>query len=237
MSSALNMEEVKVKVAVVGDAKVGKSSLISSYLFGTFSEEYEETIGVDFFSKSAFLEALMVRMQIWDLSGHERFRELIPSYIRDAQAVIVAYDVSNRDSFTHTTQWVKIVRDATTPKAIVLVGTKTDSTSGRTVSAFEGESKAKELGCLFVEATPTNARSVTRVFLSVAEAVQDEHRKSNALLQAQPTSEHWIEIPLNHPTAATLAHSRGSEDNDCVSQLIHAFRAALKSIAAALRLA
>lgn len=232
--AAVNMEECKVKVAFVGDAKVGKSSIISSFLFGSSSAEYEETIGVDFFSKNVFLEKLMVRMQIWDLSGHERFRELIPSYIRDAQALVVVYDVSNRESFTRTTAWVKVIKEAAVPKVIVLVGSKTD-TESRTVSAFEGEAKAKELGCVFVEATTTSARSITRVFLSIAEAIEEDRSKT---VTAQPAAgDQWIDIPLDQPSGVRgtmVTTTVASNDESCLTLVYHTIHRTIKSITGAL---
>jgi len=73
----------KHKVVFVGDSGVGKTSIIHYFIHGTFIDRYKTTIGIDFKSKTLYLSDSTVRLQIWDSAGQERFRSLIPSYIRD----------------------------------------------------------------------------------------------------------------------------------------------------------
>lgn len=73
----------KHKVVFVGDSGVGKTSIIHHFIHGTFVDRYKTTIGIDFKSKTLYLSDSTVRLQIWDSAGQERFRSLIPSYIRD----------------------------------------------------------------------------------------------------------------------------------------------------------
>ena len=70
----------------------------------------QATIGIDFLSKTMYLEDRTVRLQLWDTAGQERFRSLIPSYIRDSSVAVVVYDVTNQTSFANTVRWVKDVR-------------------------------------------------------------------------------------------------------------------------------
>ncbi|KAB0371403.1 hypothetical protein FD755_017812 [Muntiacus reevesi] len=112
----------------------------------------QATIGIDFLSKTMYLEDRTVRLQLWDTAGQERFRSLIPSYIRDSTVAVVVYDITNVNSFQQTTKWIDDVRtERGSDVIIMLVGNKTDLADKRQVSIEEGERKAKELNVMFIE--------------------------------------------------------------------------------------
>lgn len=75
---------------------VGKTSLISRFMYDTFDTTYSATIGIDFLSKTVYLDERAIRLQLWDTAGQERFRSLIPSYIRDCAAAIILYDITSK---------------------------------------------------------------------------------------------------------------------------------------------
>jgi len=81
---------------------VGKTSIITRLMYDNFDRHYQATIGIDFLSKTMYLEDRMARLQLWYRAGQERFRSLILSYIRDSSVSVVVYDVSNRASFLNT---------------------------------------------------------------------------------------------------------------------------------------
>ena len=80
----------------IGDQSVGKTSIISRFMYDQFDNHYASTIGIDFVSKSVPVDNGTVRLQLWDTAGQERFRSLIPSYIRDSQVAVVVFDITNR---------------------------------------------------------------------------------------------------------------------------------------------
>src|SRR3569832_2011329 len=100
----------KYKLVFLGDQSVGKTSIITRFMYDNFARHYQATIGIDFLSNTMYLEDRSVRLQLWDTAGQERFRSLIPSYIRDSSVAVVVYDVSNRTSFLNTGRWVEEVR-------------------------------------------------------------------------------------------------------------------------------
>merc|ERR1712050_357586 len=100
----------KYKVVFLGKQSVGKTSLITRFMYDTFDNTYQATIGIDFLSKTMYLEDRVIRLQLWDTAGQERFRSLIPSYIRDSSVAIVVYDTTNRVSFENTNKWMEEVR-------------------------------------------------------------------------------------------------------------------------------
>eukprot|EP00808_Paulinella_micropora_P004951 g2498.t1 len=84
----------KYKLVFLGDEAVGKTSIITRFMYDTFDNSYKVTIGIDFVSKTMYLEDRIVRLQLWDTAGQERFRSLIPSYIRDSSIAIICYDIT-----------------------------------------------------------------------------------------------------------------------------------------------
>lgn len=162
----------KYKLVFLGDQSVGKTSIITRFMYDKFDNNYQATIGIDFLSKTMYLEDRTVRLQLWDTAGQERFRSLIPSYIRDSSVAVVVYDVINRTSFLSTSKWIEDVRNERGNDVIlVLVGNKTDQADKRQVSVEEGEAKAKEHGIMFIETSAKAGFNVKALFRKIAAAL------------------------------------------------------------------
>lgn len=163
----------KFKLVFLGEQSVGKTSLITRFMYDSFDNTYQATIGIDFLSKTMYLEDRTVRLQLWDTAGQERFRSLIPSYIRDSTVAVVVYDITNANSFHQTSKWIDDVRtERGTDVIIMLVGNKTDlSADKRQVSTDEGERKAKELNVMFIETSAKAGYNVKQLFRRVAAAL------------------------------------------------------------------
>jgi len=159
----------KYKLVFLGDEAVGKTSIITRFMYDHFDHQYQATIGIDFLSKTMYLEDRVVRLQLWDTAGQERFRSLIPSYIRDSSVAIVVYDTTNRVSFQNTEKWIEEVRqERGTDVVIMLVGNKTDLEGARQVSLEEGQSKARDLNIMFIETSAKDGDNVKKLFREVA---------------------------------------------------------------------
>lgn len=170
--SASIIPRSKYKLVFLGDEAVGKTSIITRFMYDTFDTSYKVTIGIDFVSKTMYLEDRIVRLQLWDTAGQERFRSLIPSYIRDSSIAIVCYDITNRDSYEHTNQWIEDVRaERGSDVVIMLVGNKTDLPDNRRVSRAEAEAKSKKLGVLFIETSARDGFNVKQLFRQLALAL------------------------------------------------------------------
>ncbi|KAI9527377.1 ras-related protein Rab-6A isoform X1 [Gymnodraco acuticeps] len=185
----------KFKLVFLGEQSVGKTSLITRFMYDSFDNTYQATIGIDFLSKTMYLEDRTIRLQLWDTAGQERFRSLIPSYIRDSAAAVVVYDITNVNSFQQTTKWIDDVRtERGSDVIIMLVGNKTDLADKRQVSIEEGERKAKELNVMFIETSAKAGYNVKQLFRRVAAALpgmdttQDKSREEmiDIKLKEQP---------------------------------------------------
>lgn len=168
-SGAPVIPKSKYKLVFLGDESVGKTSIITRFMYDTFNDAYKVTIGIDFVSKTMYLEDRIVRLQLWDTAGQERFRSLIPSYIRDSSVAIVVYDITNRASFMNTEQWIDDIRtERGNDVVIMLVGNKTDSQDKRKVSVEEGEGQAKKYGVMFIETSAKAGYNVQALFRKLA---------------------------------------------------------------------
>lgn len=141
-------------------------------MYDTFDNTYQATIGIDFLSKTMYLDDRTVRLQLWDTAGQERFRSLIPSYIRDSSVAVVVYDVTNAKTFEQTRKWVDDVRsERGSDVIIVLVGNKTDLGDKREVTSQQGEEEAKKHGLMFVETSAKLGHNVKGLFRKIAQAL------------------------------------------------------------------
>mmetsp|Transcript_34059 Transcript_34059/g.44974 ORF Transcript_34059/g.44974 Transcript_34059/m.44974 type:complete len:118 (+) Transcript_34059:121-474(+) len=102
--------QMKYKIVFLGDQSVGKTSIILRFTSDSFDVKYQATIGIDFLTKTVYVDDKMVRLQLWDTAGQERFRSLIPSYINDSQVGVVCYDITSRQSFENVKSWVEQAR-------------------------------------------------------------------------------------------------------------------------------
>ncbi|ORZ30071.1 ras-related protein rab-6A-like protein [Catenaria anguillulae PL171] len=162
----------KFKLVFLGEQSVGKTSLITRFMYDTFDSAYQATIGIDFLAKTMYLEDRTVRLQLWDTAGQERFRSLIPSYIRDSSVAVIVYDITSKSSFTNTSKWIDDVRNERgNDVIIVLVGNKTDLNDKRQVTTEEGEAKAQELGVMFMETSAKLGQNVKPLFRKIAQAL------------------------------------------------------------------
>jgi len=178
----------KYKLVFLGEQAVGKTSVITRFMYDTFDNNYQATIGIDFLSKTMFLEDRTVRLQLWDTAGQERFRSLIPSYIRDSSGAIVVYDITNRASFLNTSKWIEDVRSERGNDVVIfLVGNKTDLADRRQVSTEEGEEKAKENGVMFIETSAKMGNNIKGLFKQLAQALPGQDEAASVDVATQPT--------------------------------------------------
>ena len=115
------------KIVIVGDSCVGKSSLLLKYTDDQFCETFISTIGVDFRVKTLQLNEKLIKLQLWDTAGHERFRTITWSYYRGAHGFIIAFSLTDKNSFDNLSKWLdEIEKYGNEKKYKILVGTKTD---------------------------------------------------------------------------------------------------------------
>jgi len=170
------MPRAKYKLVFVGDMSVGKTSIISQFMYNHFDESYDATIGIDFLAKTHTVDNKTVRLQLWDTAGQERFRSLIPSYIRDSSVAVVVYDISRKESFRNCRDWIAEVRkERGEDVLIMLVGNKSDLPSNqREVDRRDGEEMAHDLNAQFIETSAKRGDNVRELFDKVCKSLPEK---------------------------------------------------------------
>jgi len=120
-------KSVQVKLVLLGEAAVGKSSVVLRFVSNEFQPNKEPTIGAAFLTQKCRLEDRVLRYEIWDTAGQERFHSLAPMYYRNAQAAVVVYDVTKASSLEKAKSWVKELQRQANPNIVIaLAGNKVD---------------------------------------------------------------------------------------------------------------
>ena len=158
------------KVLLLGDSGVGKSSIILRYIENNFSPNLMNSIGVDFKLKNITVKNKKVKLQIWDTAGQERFRTITTSYYKGAQAIIVVYDITDRDSFDHVKNWMadcdKFAKEGVLR---ILAGNKFDLNNIRKVGKDEAEELSKKYGIQYIEVSAKDNSNVEELFINTTE--------------------------------------------------------------------
>ncbi|XP_048171980.1 ras-related protein Rab-18-B-like [Corvus hawaiiensis] len=152
-----------LKLLLVADSAVGKSSLLRRFTDGAFEPRLKPTVGVDFKVKKMVVEGRAVQLAVWDTAGQERFRTLTPSYYRGAQGIVLVYDVTRKDTFTGLQGWLNELEMYNSNTVKMLVGNKTDKPD-REVERKEGLQFARKHSLLFIETSAKTQEGVQHAF-------------------------------------------------------------------------
>ncbi|XP_032672639.1 ras-related protein Rab-37-like isoform X2 [Odontomachus brunneus] len=158
------------KVMLLGDSGVGKTCLLTRFRDGRFlAGNYITTVGIDFRNKVVTVDETPIKLQIWDTAGQERFRSVTHAYYRDAHALLLLYDVTNKASYDNIRAWLSEIREhANEDVVIMLLGNKSDCGTERIVKREDGERLAKEYKVPFMETSAKTGLNVELAFLAVA---------------------------------------------------------------------
>jgi Ras-related protein Rab-6A len=156
------------KVIFLGDTAVGKTSIVNRIVYGGVNAQHQPTVGIDFFAQTVIRGDKPIRLQIWDTAGQEKFRSLIPSYIRNATVAVFVYDITNQASFDNLKTWHAHTLTLSSP-ACVVVGNKVDLESARAVPTANGKEYADSISAGFFETSAVAPLNVQELFDAIAD--------------------------------------------------------------------
>ena len=172
------------KVLLLGNSDVGKSSLLLRFVDKTWTDSFVPTIGVDFKVKTMEIGDKTVKMQIWDTAGQERFRNVVASYFRGSNGILLIYDVTNRDSFKNLDNWLEVIENNASDNVLkILIGNKVDLVDDREIKKEEGQQFANRYNMQFIETSAKLDTNVSEAFETLAKLMIEFNSKQVPLTQ------------------------------------------------------
>lgn len=158
----------EVKICILGDSGVGKSSLVQRFVHNTFTVGNESTIGASFLTKTIVVGEKTIKFNIWDTAGQEKYRALAPMYYRGSQACVIVYDVTSVQSYKSVSVWIRELQShAPSDVVIALAANKSDLVNRAAVPVKEARALADSIGAVFIETSAKNSMNVNQLFVSM----------------------------------------------------------------------
>ena len=174
------------KVLLLGNSDVGKSSILLRYVDSVWNETFVPTIGVDFKVKTVEIGDKKVKMQIWDTAGQERFRNVISTYFRGGNGLLLIYDITNKDSFKNLESWlIEIEKNASENILKILIGNKSDLEEDREISKEEGQAFANRNGMQFMETSAKMNTNVDEAFQALGKLMIEFNSGQKTTMNSQ----------------------------------------------------
>ena len=160
-----------VSILTVGESQVGKTSLILRFIDRVFYYDTKATIGIDYKVKNLNLLNTNVLIKIWDSAGQERFKTVTKQYYKNAEGIMIIYDVTSEESFSKIEEWFKsIIENKRKGAQVILIANKTDSVN-RVISQEQGESLAKKYEVKYYETSALSGDNVDKAFNELTETI------------------------------------------------------------------
>lgn len=184
------------KVLLLGDAGVGKTSLMWRFSDDVFNQTYISTIGIDLKLRTIDVEGKKVRLQVWDTAGQERFHAISVSYYRTAVGIMLVYDITRRRSFENIAKWLRNIDEHAQEDVVkLLIGNKCDMQQPRDVKREEGEMLADEYDMSFFETSAKENESIDEAFECIAREIMERFVLGWTIKERdKPTQEAVVEI-------------------------------------------
>jgi len=166
------------KIIIFGDESIGKTTFIRNASIDLFESDHAMTIGVDFYYKIVSVDGKNVKLQIWDFPKVERFKFLLPSYVRGAQGGLFVLDIADSSSLSHIDDWLSVIRKELRAEdffPILAVGILLNEDIERQVSAEEAIKIAKSRNLTgFIECNLNTGENVERAFEALARLILED---------------------------------------------------------------
>ena len=214
MIDSLSNVDYIFKIVLIGDTNVGKSSILLRYTDDIYHSRYISTIGVDFKIKTIELDGKIVKLQLWDTAGQEKFKTITSSYYRGAHGFIVVYDITNFNSFLSVKNWIQEILYYSNDKAkIIILGNKNELENQRQVSIFDTNELSNQLKIPIFEVSARNNFDINRSINSLVQEIEIEF--INPYLYNNSNSSNSSNNKLNIININSYKKSFGNSNFNC----------------------
>jgi small GTP-binding protein len=167
-----------LKIVLIGESGVGKTNLLSRFISDDFKTDSKTTVGVGVATTTMNFEEKQVQAQIWDTTGHKRYRKLTSAYFRGAAGALIVYDITAPASFLAVGRWLRRLREADPKVVVMLIGNKSDLRDSQIVSFEDGSRLAEREKLIFVEMSAKDSSNVKEGFTKLIAEILANYTKT-----------------------------------------------------------
>ena len=196
-----NLNQIGLKILIIGDSQVGKTSLLLKYVDNIFPEEHIGTIGVEYKDKYITRDNYNIRLQLWDTAGQERFNSITKNIYRGANGVLFVYDITSRQSFNSVKKWIKDTQSIDEYIKGIILGNKIDLEDKRVVGTDELEEFGKEMQMKVMEISAKTNKNVNECFDLLVDELLDKKTENEIMERYSRKRKNNLSISSKHKEA------------------------------------
>ena len=164
--------EFLYKILILGDYSVGKTSFLNRYVSNSFLSKTLSTLGVEYVLKNAKMkDGSIVKLQIWNTVGQERFRTITKSFFKGAHAIVLIFSVIDSDSFNNVRKWITQIRDSADKDVILILAGNKNDCEDRKVDKSEAEELANEFNIKYFDCSAKTGENINKAFEELIETM------------------------------------------------------------------
>ena len=179
--SSSSLDDISLKILILGDSSVGKTTLLLKYVDGYFPTVYVATIGVEYKIKRININGIDISLQIWDTAGQERFRGITKNFMKGADGIIYAYDITKKSSFESLKNWIFQSEEATEGFKKIIIGNKIDLDKERQITKESLNKFCQSRNIKGLEVSAKNDVNVNECFETLAKLIIEGKSKEQLI--------------------------------------------------------
>jgi len=184
-----------MKLIMIGDSCVGKSCLLIRFSEDTFTTSFISTVGIDFKVRTIQIDDKIIKLQVYDTAGQDRFRTITAAYYRGSHGVLLVYDVTDERSFSNIRTWIAAMPEHTSAASKLIVGNKCDLDDKRAVPMHKGQVLAQEYGFDFVETSAKTNINVDLAFTMIVKEIKTKMESNKMPVESKDKEVKLKETP------------------------------------------
>jgi len=181
MSEESKEDQINLKILILGDSSVGKTSLLLKYTDGYFPTIYVATIGVEYKIKKITINNININLQIWDTAGQERFRSITQSFIKGADGILYVYDITQKKTFDDLKTWISQSEESAEGFKKIIVGNKVDLEDERVISKEKLQKFCDDRNIQGFEVSAKIGKNLSECFEALAKLIVGDKTKDELI--------------------------------------------------------